>query len=63
MLLAIDEAQVLFDTSLYRTPDFVRVESYQLSMPLLALDLISGRTPLVRRQASHDLLARHWLTG
>ncbi|WRT63202.1 uncharacterized protein IL334_000105 [Kwoniella shivajii] len=40
---AIDEAQTLFKTSQYRTPEYTPIEPYHLSSPRLALDFISGR--------------------
>ena len=47
VLLAIDEVQVLFDESAYRTPDNEAIESYHLSVPSLALDYIIGRKAFV----------------
>jgi hypothetical protein len=47
ILWAMDDAQSLFTESLYRAPDYSIVQSYNLSMPLLALDYITGRKVLV----------------
>lgn len=46
-MLAMDEAQSLFSVSTYRSPDFKPLEAYNLSMPLLALDYLTGRKSFV----------------
>ncbi|KAL1405341.1 hypothetical protein Q8F55_008972 [Vanrija albida] len=43
VLAAVDDVHVLFATTKYRTPTYEPLESYNLSVPRLFLDYISGR--------------------
>ncbi|ORY26490.1 mitochondrial ribosomal death-associated protein 3-domain-containing protein [Naematelia encephala] len=45
---AMDEVHSVFTSSRYRAPDFSVLESYHLSMPLLALDYLTGRKTFSR---------------
>lgn len=49
VLLAIDDAQPLFNTSNYVDPSYNAVESFSLSVPRLLLDFVSGARTFVRR--------------
>lgn len=48
VLFAIDEVQSLFCTSKYRRPDFKLLEAYNLGMPRVILDLLSGAREMKR---------------
>jgi small subunit ribosomal protein S29 len=48
VLLAIDDAQALFQRSKYRQPDYSTLESYHLSMPRLALKYLTGAESFAR---------------
>lgn len=47
VLLAVDDLQALFRTSLYRNAEFEHVEAYHLSLPRLVLDFASGKKSFV----------------
>ncbi|EIW73020.1 hypothetical protein TREMEDRAFT_26438, partial [Tremella mesenterica DSM 1558] len=48
VLFAIDEAQVLFGHSTYRNPRYEILQAYNLSIPLLALDFLTGKRAFKR---------------
>lgn len=48
VLLAIDEAQTLFNTTQYRAPDNSLLEAYYLGMPRIALEFLSGASEFKR---------------
>ncbi|EPQ29792.1 uncharacterized protein PFL1_02465 [Pseudozyma flocculosa PF-1] len=43
VLVAVDEVQALFRTSLYRDPDYAALESYELGVPRSLLALLEGK--------------------
>lgn len=47
VLLAIDDLQALYGTSLYRDPEFNHIQALHLSMPRLILEYASGNSALV----------------
>jgi len=47
VLLAIDDLQALYGTSLYRDPEFHHIQALHLSMPRLILEYASGNSTLV----------------
>jgi small subunit ribosomal protein S29 len=47
VLVAIDEVQALFSTSGLKTPDYRTLESYDLSIPRLFLDYLTGQKTFV----------------
>ncbi|TKY87713.1 hypothetical protein EX895_003294 [Sporisorium graminicola] len=42
VLVAVDDAQALFRTSLYKDPDFVNLESFELGLPRALLSLLTS---------------------
>ena len=44
VLVAVDEVQALFRTSLYRDPDYEALEAYELGVPRALLSLVTGKT-------------------
>ena len=44
VLIAVDDAQALFRTTLYKDPDFVSLESFELGLPRALLSLITSST-------------------
>ncbi|SJX65972.1 related to RSM23-mitochondrial ribosomal protein of the small subunit [Sporisorium reilianum f. sp. reilianum] len=42
VLVALDDAQALFRTSLYKDPDFVKLESFELGLPHALLSLLTS---------------------
>ncbi len=51
VLVAVDDAQALFRTSLYKDPDFVSLESYELGLPRALLSLITSEGSAIGRGA------------
>ncbi|EST05755.1 Ribosomal protein S23/S29, mitochondrial [Kalmanozyma brasiliensis GHG001] len=49
VLIAVDDAQALFRTSLYKDPDFINLESFELGLPRALLTLLT--TPTLTRGA------------
>ncbi|KAG8908625.1 hypothetical protein FRB99_004913 [Tulasnella sp. 403] len=48
LLVAIDDFQALYSTTLYRDPQFKPVNSYHLSMPRLIMEYASGKRTIAR---------------
>lgn len=42
VLVAVDDAQALFRTSLYKDPDFINLESFELGLPRALLSLLTS---------------------
>ena len=51
VLVALDDAQALFRTSLYKDPDFVNLESFELGLPRALLSFLTSST--VSPRSSH----------
>jgi small subunit ribosomal protein S29 len=47
VLLAIDDLQALYGTSLYRDPEFNHIQALHLSMPRQVLEYASGNSAFV----------------
>lgn len=51
VLIAVDDAQSLFRTSLYRDPDFIPLESFELGLPRALLSLLTSPSSSLKRGA------------
>ncbi|SNX83646.1 related to RSM23 - mitochondrial ribosomal protein of the small subunit [Melanopsichium pennsylvanicum] len=51
VLVAVDDAQSLFRTSLYKDPDFIALESFELGLPRALLSLLTTPSAAVSRGA------------
>lgn len=51
VLVAVDDAQSLFRTTLYRDPDFIRLESFELGLPRSLLSLLTAPSYALQRGA------------
>lgn len=51
VLVAVDDAQALFRTSLYKDPDFVNLESFELGLPRALLSLLTTPSSAIKRGA------------
>ncbi|CDU23002.1 related to RSM23-mitochondrial ribosomal protein of the small subunit [Sporisorium scitamineum] len=51
VLVAVDDAQALFRTSLYKDPDFVNLESFELGLPRALLSLLTSSSTAISRGA------------
>lgn len=51
VLVAVDDAQALFRTSLYKDPDFINLESFELGLPRALLSLLTSSSTALHRGA------------
>ncbi|GAC98853.1 hypothetical protein PHSY_006448 [Pseudozyma hubeiensis SY62] len=51
LLVAVDDAQALFRTSLYKDPDFINLESFELGLPRALLSLLTSSSSAISRGA------------
>lgn len=49
VLVAVDDAQALFRTSLYKDPDFINLESFELGIPRALLSLLISPSSAISR--------------
>ncbi|SPO25195.1 related to RSM23 - mitochondrial ribosomal protein of the small subunit [Ustilago trichophora] len=51
VLVAVDDAQALFRTTLYKDPDFINLESFEMGLPRTLLSLLTSSSTSIKRGA------------